>query len=49
MQKQFIIMDDDNLLNNLIEEQVTSVFEKNFSIRFFKSNNINILYFIFNF
>ena len=43
MQKQFIIIDDDNLLNNLIEEQVTSVFEKNFSIKFFKSNNINCL------
>ena len=43
MQKNFIIIDDDNLLSNLIEEQVSSVFEKSFNIKFFKSYNINDL------
>ena len=43
MQKEFIIIDNDNLLGNLIEEQVSSVFEKNFNIKFLKSYDINIL------
>ena len=43
MQKKFIIIDDDRLLNNLIEEQVSSAFEKNFNIKFLKSYNIHSL------
>ena len=43
MQKQFIIIDDDKLLNDLIEEQVLTVFKKNFNIKFLKSHNINSL------
>ena len=39
MQKQFVIIDDDRLLNNLIEEQVSIVFEKQFNIKFLKSCN----------
>ena len=30
MQKKFVIIDNDVLLNDLIEEQVSIVFEKNF-------------------
>ena len=37
MQKKFVIIDNDVQLNNLIEEQVTSIFEKNFQIKFFKT------------
>ena len=43
MQKKFTIIDNDRLLNDLIEEQVSTVFKKNFSIKFFKSYNINSL------
>jgi len=43
MQKKFIIIDNDKLFNDLIEEQVSKVFEKKFNINFFKSYNINIL------
>ena len=43
MQKKFIIIDNDRLLNNLIEEQVSSVFEKNFNIKFLKTYNIHSL------
>ena len=39
MQKQFVIIDDDRLLNNLIEEQVSIVFEKQFNIKFLKCCN----------
>ena len=37
MQKKFVIIDNDVQLNNLIEEQVSSIFEKNFQIKFFKT------------
>ena len=43
MQKKFVIIDNDNLLKDLIEEQVSSIFEKNFSIKFLKNYNINNL------
>lgn len=43
MQKKFVIIDNDVLLNDLIEEQVSIVFEKNFNIKFLKTYNINIL------
>ncbi len=43
MQKKFIILNNDRLLNDLIEEQVSIVFENNFHIKFLKSDNINIL------
>ena len=43
MQKEFIIIDNDDLLSNLIEEQVSKVFEKNFNIKFLKCYNVNIL------
>ena len=43
MQKKFVIINNDNLLNDLIEEQVSIVFESYFNIKFFKSCNINIL------
>ena len=43
MQKEFIIIDNDDLLSNLIEEQVSKVFEENFNIKFLKSYNIDIL------
>ena len=43
MQKKFVIIDNDNLLKDLIEEQVSSIFEKNFSIKFLKYNNIDNL------
>lgn len=44
MQKKFVIIDDDRLFNNLIEEQLSIVFEKNFNIKFIKIHNINSLY-----
>ena len=44
MQKKFTIIDNDRLLNDLIEEQVLTVFHKNFNLKFFKSDNINSLY-----
>ena len=40
MQKKFVIIDNDVLLNDLIEEQVSIVFEKNFNIKFLKTYNI---------
>ena len=43
MQKKFVIIDNDILLNDLIEEQVSIVFEKNFNIKFIKTYNINSL------
>ena len=43
MQKKFVIFDNDRLLNNLIEEQVSVVFENNFHIKFLKSDNINFI------
>ena len=43
MQKKFVIIDNDVLLNELIEEQVSIVFEKNFNIKFLKTYNINSL------
>ena len=44
MQKNFVIIDDDKLLNNLIEEQVSIVFKKNFNIKFIKTHDIKCLY-----
>ena len=43
MQKKFVIIDNDNLLKDLIEEQVSSIFEKNFTTKFLKNYNINNL------
>ena len=43
MQKKFVIIDNDLLLNDLIEEQVTIVFKKNFNVKFLKTYNINSL------
>ena len=43
MQKKFVIIDNDNLFRDLIEEQVSSIFEKNFSTKFLKNYNINNL------
>ena len=43
MQKKFVIIDNDNLLKDLIEEQVSSIFKKNFSTKFLKNYNINNL------
>ena len=43
MQKKFVIIDNDELLNDLIEEQVSIVFEKYFNIEFLKIYNINNL------
>ena len=40
MQKKFVIIDNDVLLNDLIEEQVSVFFEKNFKIKFLKNYNI---------
>ena len=43
MQKKFVIIDNDNLLKDLIEEQVSSIFEKNFITKFLKNYNFNNL------
>ncbi len=43
MQKKFIIINNDRLLNDLIQQQVLEVFETNFNIKFFKDDNIDIL------
>ena len=43
MQKKFVIIDNDELFNDLIEEQVSIVFKKNFDIKFFKTYNIKSL------
>ena len=42
MQKKFIIINNDQLLNNLIQEQLLTVFEKHFNIVFLESYNVNI-------
>ncbi len=44
MQKKFVIIDDNRLLNNLIEEQVSIVFKKNFNVKFIKIQDINSVY-----
>ena len=41
MQKKFVIINNDRLLNDLIEEQVSTVFEKNFNIKFLKTCDLN--------
>ena len=43
MQKKFVIINNDTLLNNLIEEQVSIVFENIFNIHFLKTENIKSL------
>ena len=43
MQKKFVIIDNDVLFKDLIEEQVSIVFEKNFDIKFLKTYNIKSL------
>ena len=43
MQKKFVIIDSDVLFNDLIEEQVSIVFEQNFNIKFLKTYNVNSL------
>jgi DNA-binding response OmpR family regulator len=43
MQKKFVIINNDVLLNNLIEEQISIVFKKNFNIKFLNTYNINSL------
>ena len=43
MQKKFVIISNDSLLNDLIEEQVSIVFEKSFNIKFFKTFTIKSL------
>ena len=41
--KKFLIINNDVLLNDLIEEQISIVFKKNFNIEFLKTYNINSL------
>ena len=43
MQKKFVIINNDRQLSDLIEEQVSLVFENNFNIKFLKTYNINSL------
>ena len=43
MQKKFVIISNDILLNDLIEEQVSVVFQKSFDIKFFKNFTIKSL------
>ena len=43
MQKKFVIISNDSLLNDLIEEQVSIVFEKSLNIKFFKTFTIKSL------
>ena len=43
MQKKFFIIDNDKLLNDLIQQQVLTIFEKHFNLKFFKGDNIDIL------
>ena len=43
MQKKFVIISNDILLNDLIEEQVSVVFQKSFDIKFFKNSTIKSL------
>ena len=44
MQKKFVIIDNDVLLNDLIEGQISIVFEKKFNIKFLKTYDINDLH-----
>ena len=43
MQKKFVIIDNDKLLNNLVAEQLSIIFEKFFNIKFFKSYCTNLI------
>ena len=43
MQKKFVIIDNDKLLNNLVVEQLSTIFEKFFNIKFFKSYCTNVI------
>ena len=43
MQKKFVIISNDRLLNDLIEEQVSIVFKKNFNIKFLKTYDTKCL------
>ena len=43
MQKKFVIIDNDKLLNNLVVEQLSIIFEKFFNIKFFKSYCTNVI------
>ena len=43
MQKKFVIISNDILLNDLIEKQVSVVFQKSFDIKFFKNFTIKSL------
>ena len=43
MQKKFVIISNDRLLNDLIEEQVSIVFKKNFNIKFLKTYDTQCL------
>ena len=43
MQKKFVIIDNDKLLNNLVAEQLSIIFEKFFNIKFFKSYCTNVI------
>ena len=43
MQKKFVIIDNDRLLNNLVVEQLSIIFENFFNIKFFKSYCANII------
>ena len=43
MQKKFVIINNDSQLSDLIEEQVSLVFENNFNIKFLTTCNIKSL------
>ena len=43
MQKKFVIIDNDRLLNDLVVEQMSIVFENFFNIKFFKSYCTNVI------
>ncbi|MDC3063453.1 winged helix-turn-helix domain-containing protein [Alphaproteobacteria bacterium] len=43
MQKKFVIIENDKLLNDLIVQQMPIVFENYFNIKFLKSYNINVV------
>ena len=43
MQKKFVIIDNDKLMNNLVVEQLSIIFEKFFNIKFFKSYCTNVI------
>ena len=44
MQKKFVIIDNDKLFIDLIEEQLSIVFKKNFKIKFLKNYFCNSPY-----